>query len=51
MDRQTTLLIALGLLISAAAFVSVSGWILFVRDRRATRVAGAAPRPGVLNER
>jgi hypothetical protein len=37
MDRQTTLLIALGLLIAAAAFVSVSGWILFVRDRRATQ--------------
>lgn len=43
MDRQTTLLIALGLLIAAAAFVSVSGWILFVRDRRATRVSGAEP--------
>jgi hypothetical protein len=51
MDRQTTLLIALGLLIVAAAFVSVSGWILFVRDRRATRVSGAAPRPEVREGR
>jgi len=36
MDRQSTFLLALGLLIAAAAFVSASGWILFVRDRRAT---------------
>jgi hypothetical protein len=34
MDRQATFLMALGLLIAAAAFVSASGWILFVRDRR-----------------
>jgi hypothetical protein len=39
MDRQSTLLLALGLLIAAAAFVSASGWILFVRDRRAGRAA------------
>jgi uncharacterized protein (DUF58 family) len=37
MDRQSTFLLALGLLIAAAAFVSVSGWILFLRDRRASR--------------
>ena len=37
MDREQTLLLALGLLIAAAACVSASGWILFVRDRRATR--------------
>jgi hypothetical protein len=36
MDRQGTFLLALGLLIAAAAFVSASGWILFVRDRRAS---------------
>ena len=36
MDRQGTLLLALGLLIVAAAVVSASGWILFVRDRRAS---------------
>ena len=37
MDRQATLLLALGMLIAAAAVVSVAGWILFVRDRRAGR--------------
>jgi hypothetical protein len=36
-DRETTFLLALGLLILAAASVTVSGWILFVRDRRAGR--------------
>jgi hypothetical protein len=36
-DRQTAFLLALGLLILAAATVSVTGWILFVRDRRADR--------------
>lgn len=41
MDRQATLLLALGLLISAAVFVSVSGWILFARDRRSGRPAAA----------
>ena len=39
MDRQTAFLLALGLLILAAAVVSVTGWILFVRDRRAERGA------------
>lgn len=37
MDREGTFLLALGLLLAAAAFVSASGWILFVRDRRAAR--------------
>ena len=37
MDRQTAFLLALGLLILAAATVSVTGWVLFVRDRRAGR--------------
>jgi hypothetical protein len=40
MDRQSTFLLTLGLLIAAAAFVSASGWILFVRDRRASRGSG-----------
>ena len=44
MDRQSTFLLALGLLIAAALVVSVSGWVLFARDRRAGRV-GAAPLP------
>jgi hypothetical protein len=42
MDRQATFLLALGLLIAAAAFVSASGWILFLWDRRADRVRGTA---------
>jgi hypothetical protein len=42
MDRQATFLLALGLLITAAAFVSVSGWILFLRDRRADRAGSTA---------
>jgi hypothetical protein len=33
MSREGTLLLALGMLIAAGAAVSVSGWILFVRDR------------------
>jgi hypothetical protein len=37
MDRQSTLLLALSLLIAAAAAVSVSGWVLFVRERRERR--------------
>jgi hypothetical protein len=36
-DRETAFLLALGLLILAAATVSMAGWILFVRDRRAGR--------------
>ena len=40
MDRQTVLLLALALLVAAGLVVSVSGWILFARTRRAAR-AGA----------
>jgi hypothetical protein len=43
MDRQTAFLLALGLLIVAAATVSVTGWILFVRDRRAGRAGRTDP--------
>lgn len=39
MDRQSTFLLAVGLLIAAAALVSASGWVLFVHDRRASRTA------------
>jgi len=39
MSREATFLLALGLLITAAGFVSASGWILFVRDRHAGRAA------------
>jgi hypothetical protein len=45
MDRQATLLLALGLLVAAAAFVSVGGWILFVRDRRAAHASTTTPQP------
>jgi len=41
MDRQATFLLALGMLIAAAAVVSVAGWILFVRDRHADRPLSA----------
>ena len=33
MDRQTTFLLALGMLVAAALIVSASGWVLFFRDR------------------
>ena len=33
MDRQATFLLALGMLIAASLVVSVSGWVLFARDR------------------
>jgi hypothetical protein len=45
MDRQTTFLLALGMLIAAALAVGVSGWVLVVRDRaleRAGHVPGVA---------
>jgi hypothetical protein len=48
MDRQTAFLLALGLLILAAATVSVTGWILFVRDRRAGRAETQDTEPVAL---
>ena len=51
MDRQTTFLLALGLLIAAALVVSASGWILFARDRRAHRAGPNAHHPEVPEER
>ncbi|MDP9296156.1 MAG: hypothetical protein M3O88_05610 [Actinomycetota bacterium] len=50
MDRQTTFLLALGLLVAAGLAVSASGWILFARDRRASRAA-AHPHSEVAGER
>ncbi len=44
MDRDTTFLLALGMLIAAALVVGVSGWVLFARDHRACRTA-RAPAP------
>lgn len=51
MDRQSTLLLALGLLIAAAAFVSASGWILFARDRRAAPALNAPHHHEAVEER
>ena len=48
MDRQTAFLLALGLLILAAATVSVTGWILFVRDRRTGRAGTKDAEPVAL---
>jgi len=42
MDRQTTFLLALAMLIAAALAVGVSGWVLVVRDRALAR-AGHVP--------
>lgn len=47
MDRQTTFLLALGLLIVAALSVGVSGWVLFARDHALVKAGGpqaAAPK-------
>ena len=40
MDRDATLLLALGMLIAATAAVGVSGWTLVLRERRV--VVGAS---------
>jgi multidrug resistance efflux pump len=47
MTRQTTLLLALGMLIASALAVGVSGWILVLRDRHhvETSVAAVAADP------
>jgi hypothetical protein len=50
MDRQATFLLALGLLIAAATFVSASGWILFVRERRSGHEEGAAAHHEAVEE-
>lgn len=39
MDRETTLLLALGMLIASALAVGVCGVVLFTRDRRLVRAA------------
>ncbi|MEX2275032.1 MAG: hypothetical protein WEA10_05665 [Actinomycetota bacterium] len=41
MDRQSTFLLAMAMLIAAGAAVSAAGWTLFVRDRRSHRPAAA----------
>lgn len=47
MDRETLLLLTLGMLIAASAVVGVTGWVHVVRDRRIARVAHAADGAGV----
>lgn len=42
MDRQTTFLLALGMLVAAALAVGVSGWVLLVRDRASERAGRGA---------
>jgi hypothetical protein len=37
MDRETALLLALGMLIAASIAVGVSGWVLLIRGRRPAR--------------
>lgn len=37
MDRETALLLALGMLIASSFAVGVSGWVLLIRDRRPAR--------------
>jgi hypothetical protein len=48
MGRQFAFLLALGLLAGSAAFVSIAGWILFVRDRRSSHrvLERSDPAPG-----
>jgi hypothetical protein len=37
MDRESALLLALGMLIAASVAVGVSGWVLLIRGRRPAR--------------
>lgn len=41
MDRQTTFLLALAMLVAACLAVGVSGWVLFFRDRALHKLAMA----------
>jgi hypothetical protein len=34
MDRETALLVALGMLIASSFAIGISGWMLLIRDRR-----------------
>jgi len=46
MDRQTTFLLALGMLVAAALAVGVSGWVLVARDRAFARLGRVSPGVG-----
>lgn len=41
MDRNATFLLALSMLLAAAVVVSVSGWVLFVREQRLAKSSGS----------
>ena len=45
MDRETWILLALGMLFAAGLVVSFAAWVLLIRDRRARRRAKQAARP------
>jgi hypothetical protein len=47
MDRDATFLLSLATLAVAALAIGVSGWVLFVRDRRA---AAAAEHPADVED-
>jgi hypothetical protein len=49
MDRQSTFLLALGMLIAASLVVSVSGWVLFARDRALHRADARAAGAGTAH--
>jgi hypothetical protein len=34
MDRETALLVALGMLIASSLAIGISGWVILIRDRR-----------------
>lgn len=34
MDRETALLVALGMLIASSLAMGISGWVILIRDRR-----------------
>jgi hypothetical protein len=38
MDRETALLVALGMLIASSFAIGISGWVLVIRDRPALAV-------------
>ena len=50
MDRQTTFLLALGMLVAAALVVSASGWVLFLRDRALSRATADPDSPNTHHE-
>ena len=41
MDRETALLVALGMLIASSFAIGISGWVLVIRDRRPAVHQGA----------